>query len=193
MTKRIFVFLIIGLLSYGAAWSQTENPDNKKLTKEEKKALREAKKAEEARKKAIVFELNKEIATNKSWVVEAHSVFPKEGGSFPMDPTINFVSVKDEEVTIQLSFLGIAGWNGVGGITLVGKVSRYGVKETKNVLTIQMTAIGSAMGPVDLNATVDPSSNGRVTVSGNWGDRITFAGKFVSFENSRIFKGSPTY
>jgi len=181
------------MLGYGAVWAQTENPDTKKLSKEERKALREAKKAEEARQKEIVFELNKDIANNKSWVIEAHTVFPKGGGSIPMDPTINFVSTREDETTIQLSFNGLVGWNGVGGITLDGKISKYEVNESKNAINIRMTAIGPGMGPVDLMATVDINGNGRVTVSGNWGERITFSGNFVSFGNSRIFKGTPTY
>jgi hypothetical protein len=56
-----------------------------------------------------------------------------------------------------------------------------------------MTAMGSGLGIVDIFLSVTGDGNGRVTVSGNWGDRITFQGKFVSLEESSVFKGTPTY
>lgn len=191
--KRLSFFLIIGLFIHSALLAQTENPDSKTLTKEEKKAMKMAKKEEEARKRNEALLRYKAIAENKTWVLEAHTVFEKGGQSFPMNPSINFVSVEGEETTIQLSFNGILGWNGVGGITLEGKTTKYEVSDSKNTITITMTAIGSGMGPVDLLVTVGSDGNGRATISGNWGNRITFAGNFVSFEDSNVYKGTPSY
>lgn len=193
MIKKLGTLLIVVLLASNTGWAQAENPDSKNLTKEEKKAMKLAKKEEEARKREETLVRNKAIAENKNWVLEAHTVFEKGGQSFQMNPSINFVSVKGDEATIQLSFDGIIGWNGVGGITLEGKTTKYQVNDSKNSFTITMTALGSGMGPVDFLVTVGADGNGRATLSGNWGQRITFAGNFVSFEDSKIYKGSPTY
>lgn len=191
--KRISLFLIVGLFSCTALFAQTGNPDSKNLTKEEKKALKLAKKEEEARKREEALAYFKSLAQDKNWVLEAHTVFEKGGRSFPMNPSINFVSAIGDETTIQLSFNGIIGWNGVGGITLEGKTTKYDVSESKNAITITLTAIGSGMGPADLLVTIGADGNGRATISGNWGQRITFAGSFVNSEDSRVYKGSPTY
>jgi hypothetical protein len=191
--KHIIIILIFGILADLTLYGQTENPDTKTPSKEEKKALRKAQKEEEKRKLTENLEKMKVLAENRSWVIEAHTVFEKGGRSFQMNPTINFVSVLEEEVTIQLSFNGIAGWNGVGGITLEGKIQKYQLQESKNSFNISMTAMGSALGPVDLLATISPSGNGRVTISGNWGDRITFAGDYVAYGESTVYKGTPTY
>ena len=193
MIKKLGSLLIVVLLIINTGWAQTENPDSKNLSKEEKKALKLAKKEEDARKREEALVNYQAIAENKMWVLEAHTVFEKGGRSFPMNPSVNFVSVEDDETTIQLSFNGILGWNGVGGITLEGKTTKYEVSESKNAITITMTAIGSGMGPVDLLVTVGSDGSGRATASGNWGERITFAGNFVSFEDSNVYKGTPRY
>jgi hypothetical protein len=172
---------------------QLQDPDTKSLSREEKKTLKKSKKEEENRARQEALSGYETIASEKAWVIEAHTVYNKGGGSFPMNPTTNFVRVNGDETTFQLAFNGIAGWNGIGGITLDGHVNKYVVSENKNAITISMLAMGPGMGPVDVLITVGPDGNGRATISGNWGERITFAGRFVPFEASRIFKGTPTY
>jgi hypothetical protein len=193
MIKKLGSLLIVVLLVSNTGWAQTENPDSKNLTKEEKKALKLAKKDDEARKREEALVNYQTIAENKMWVLEAHTVFEKGGRSFPMNPSVNFVSVEGDVTTIQLSFNGILGWNGVGGITLEGKTTKYVVSESKNSITITMTALGSGMGPVDLLVTIGSDGSGRATASGNWGERITFAGNFVDFGDSNVYKGTPRY
>jgi hypothetical protein len=191
--KNLFIlgclFLCFAIVSFG----QTENPDTKNLSKEERKALRKAKKEEEKRKREVALQEFEKYADNKQWVVEAHTVFNKEGLSFQMDPNINFVGVDKDDVTVQLSFNGIMGWNGVGGVTLDGKIGKYEYQSDKKSVTIEMSAMGSSIGMVDIFITITGDGNGRANVSGNWGERITFQGKFVSLTESTVYKGSTTY
>jgi hypothetical protein len=196
MKNISLIFLIpaiLMLLSFSLSAQQKENPDTKALSKDEKKAMKLLKKGEEERKRMEVLYLYKSIAESRSWVIEAHTVYNKAGQGFPMNPTTNFVSVRGDETTFQLAFNGISGWNGVGGITLEGHISKYNVTENTNTLTVTIMAMGPGMGPIDLLITVSPDGNGRATVSGNWGDRITFAGRFVPMEDSSIYKGTPSY
>jgi hypothetical protein len=192
MKSRILFILLSAFVVY-SGYTQTENPDTKNLSKEEKKALRKAKKEEEKRKLEENLVKFEEYAEMKAWVVEAHTVFDKQGLSYQMDPTINFVGVSNEETTVQLSFNGIVGWNGIGGVTLDGKVGKYEFSRDKNTVSIQMTAMGSSIGNVDIFLSVSGGGNGRATVTGNWGERITFQGKFVSLAESNVFKGTTTY
>jgi hypothetical protein len=191
--KYILLFIIFSFFAVITGKTQTENPDTKDLTKEERKALRKAKKEEEKRKLEENLNEFEQYAEMRGWVIEAYTVFDKQGLSFQMDPTINFVGVKEEETTVQLSFNGIIGWNGVGGITLDGKIGKYEISKNKNTLSITMTAMGSSIGNVDMFLTVSGDGNGRATISGNWGERITFQGRFVSLAESNVFKGSTTY
>ncbi len=192
MKIRHFFIILFFFMCY-IGYAQTENPDTKDLTKEERKAMRKAKKEEDKRKREEALKNFKEYADKREWVVEAYMVYDKQGQSYQMDPSINFVSVVGEETTIQLSFNGIMGWNGVGGITLEGKIGKYEHSSDNKSVNITMTAMGSGLGIVDIFLSVTGDGNGRVTVSGNWGDRITFQGKYVSLEESSVFKGTPTY
>ena len=193
-TMKKLVFLVfIFLITSNFSFSQVDNPESKPLTKEEKKALKNAKKEEKTRQKELALSTYTQLLHNKEWVVEAHTVYNKAGGSIQMDPTINFVGVKDDLVVVQLSFSNLIGWNGVGGITVEGKPGKYEVKSEKNAVSLRMSAMGSAMGPVDIFLTVSGDGTGRATVSGNFGERITFAGYFVSLNDSRVFKGTTTY
>jgi hypothetical protein len=191
--KIAHLFITLFFCVYFTGHAQTENPDTRNLTKEEKKAMRNAKKEEDKRKREEALKDFGEYAENREWVVEAYLVFDKQGQSYQMDPSINFVSVVEEETIIQLSFNGLMGWNGVGGVTLEGKIGKYEHSADGKSVNITMSAMGSGLGIVDIFLSVTGDGNGRVTVSGNWGDRITFQGKFVSLEESSVFKGTPTY
>lgn len=191
--KKLFLLLSLAVCISYTGYAQTENPDSKNLTKEEKKAMRKAKKEEDKRKrKEALIEFEK-YAEMREWVVEAHTVFDKQGQSYQMDPNINFVGVDKDETTVQLSFTGLMGWNGVGGVTLEGKIGKYEYSNDGKSLNITMSAMGSGLGVVDIFMTVTGDGNGRATVSGNWGERITFQGKFVSLEESTVYKGTITY
>lgn len=191
--KRLLLYITIIFCIAHTGFAQIENPDSKNLTKEEKKAIRKAKKEEDKRKREEALISFSEYAEMKKWVIEAHTVYDKQGQSYQMDPNINFVGVSDDETTIQLSFNGLMGWNGVGGITLEGKIGKYEYSSDKKLLNITMSAMGSGLGVVDMFITVTGDGNGRASISGNWGDRITFQGKFVSLEESSVFKGTTTY
>ena len=191
--KNVLLLLVFSICFVFSGYTQTENPDTKDLSKEEKKALRKAKKEEDKRKREEALIEYEKIAEMREWVVEAYTVYNKQGQSYQMDPTINFVGVFKEETTVQLSFNGIMGWNGVGGITLDGKIGKYEYTCDGKSVSIAMSAMGSGLGNVEIYLTVSGDGNGRASVSGNWGDRITFQGKFVSLEESRVYKGSTTY
>ena len=192
--KTVSLFLIIfSMYSVVYVNAQTENPDSKNLTKEERKALKKAKKEEDKRKREEALKIFEKYAEARTWVIEAHTVFNKQGQSFQMDPTINFVGVNGDETTVQLSFTGLVGWNGVGGITLDGKIGKYQFTNNDKVVAINLGAMGSGMGVVDMHLTITGDGNARATVKGNWGDQITFQGRFVSLAESRVYKGSPTY
>jgi hypothetical protein len=187
----VLIVFLISIVFSGQA--QTENPDTKNLSKEEKKAMRKAKKEEEKRKRNEALIEFENLAEKREWVIEAHTVYDKQGESYQMNPTINFVGAFKEETTVQLSFNGIMGWNGVGGVTLDGKIGKYEYSNDGKSLNITMSAMGSGLGIVDIFLTVSGDGNGRATVSGNWGDRITFQGRFISLEKSSVYKGSTTY
>lgn len=181
---------MIFLFGTGLLFAQAEQSGSDGLSRKE---LREQKKEQKIQEQKNNLDFIEKVAEEKSWVIEAHTIYNKYGSNFQMDPTINFVSLIEDESIIQIGVNGYIGYNGVGGITLNGKVQSYEVTREENSVLIRYTAMGAVMGPVDLVARISSDGYGRITVSGNWGRRLTFAGYFVPFDNSRTYTGTPLF
>ena len=100
--------------------------------------------------------------------------------------------INGDQSTIQLDFGALIGWNGVGGITFDGTISKYEVKEGKPNQSISITirSQGAVQGSVDMDISVGNAENVRCNVRGTWGDRITLNGRFVPLEESVVYKGA---
>ena len=159
---------------------------NEKLTKKEKKELK-AKESEE-KLRALY-----KIIESQQFVVEAEQVYGDNGSTFNVLPNVNFFGVDSVHSTIQLSFIGIIGWNGVGGVTVDGNIDKYDLKEFK--VGKPITLIGSINGRIGGNSQftmyVYTSGMANVTVTGNWGDSITFQGRLFTLADSKVYKGVP--
>lgn len=184
--KQFMSLLLVMLLGSVLVFAQ----EGQNLSKKEIRKLKKEEKKEEMVNNLAMYA---QVAEEKEWVLEAHTIYNKYGSSFQMDPTINFVSISEDEAVIQLGVNGRIGYNGLGGITLEGNVMNYEVMKEDKSLLIRFIAMGSAMGPVDVIARISPDGFGRLTVSGNWGRRLTFAGYFLPYENSRTYTGTPVY
>ena len=115
-----------------------------------------------------------------------------QGVGYPVNPTINFVGLVGEQLVVQLSFFDIPGWNGVGGITMEGKISKYEVKQKEGKpISITVRASGAVMGSVDLQVSVNSSGQGNCTIrAATTSTRITFAGRFVDAAESSVYQGA---
>ena len=162
--------------------------ENKKLSRKEKKELKKQKQAEQ--KKAIL-----ELLESKTWVIEAHTVFDRYNQSYQINPTINFVGINGEEGALQLGFDGLIGWNGVGGVTIDGSVTKYEIKEGKESgsPSVNLRFQGRGVGSATINITVNSSGQANARVSGDFGDRITFSGMIKSIEESAVYKGQSLF
>lgn len=160
----------------------------KKLSKKERKELKKQQQIE--KKQAIIALLD-----SKAWVIEAHTVFDRYNQSYQINPSINFVGVKENEGALQLGFNGLIGWNGVGGITIDGDVTKYEVKEGKSNAspTVNLRFQGRGIGSATINITINSSGQATARVNGDFGDRITFSGVIKSLEESNVYKGQSLF
>lgn len=182
---RILVFCIsFFLVTISASIAQ----ENKKLSRKEKKELKKQQQIEQ--KKAIL-----DLLSSKTWVIEAHTVFDRYNQSYQLNPTINFVGIKGEEGALQLGFDGLIGWNGVGGVTIDGKITKYEIKEGKenSSPTVNLRFQGRGVGSAIINITVNSSGQATARVNGDFGDRITFSGMIKSLEESSVYKGQSLF
>jgi hypothetical protein len=132
-----------------------------------------------------------DLLEQRSFVVEANTVFSKRGRSFQMNPSINFVKLENGEGVLQLAFNQIVGWNGVGGITLDGKVRNYKINkgDGSKMPSVQFDMNGT-LGWATVRIVLNTSGIARASVdAGMSGGRVTFAGPLVPLSESSVYEG----
>lgn len=186
--KKFYLLLAVVLFSLGSVMAQSD----KSAEKEAKKAMRAQKKAAEKAAEAILFDNAVQALTERDFVLEADRVEFKRGRFAYVTPSTNFVSMKGDDATIQLAFNGaFSGPNGIGGITVEGKVSSVEMKtDKKGNITFSMMVQGVAVsanvtfrmpkGTNKCTATVSPNFNS---------NRISFTGTLYPTSESNVFKG----
>lgn len=127
----------------------------------------------------------------RKFVFEADMLVFKRGGTAHVMSNLNFVSLVDDKATVQVAPFDSGGPNGVGGVTVEGRVTNIEEKTDKRGNTrLTMSVMGRGVfAAVDITLTYG-SNNGMVTINPNLNsNRITLYGKIVPIEKSRVFKG----
>ena len=93
--------------------------------------------------------------------------------------------------TIQLGSAMSVGYNGVGGATIDGRITKYeytvmGKKEDS--YSVMLTFM-SPVGTYDITLMVTSQGYADASVRGNWSGQLNYHGKLVPLTLSRIFKG----
>lgn len=180
--KKIGILLVL-IFSVNIVFGQESDTDRK-----------EARKARKEEQKRIAMENSerlKAIIESKQFVLEAHTLFGKGGVTFNLSPTTNFVGIDGENSTIQLAFNNLVGWNGVGGVTLDGRVTKLEIKgkEDKPNFNVNVNVINNAGGMVTMIFRISSDGNARVDMTGTFGERLSYQGRIVRLSESRVYKG----
>lgn len=195
--KRVLFLLLASILMLPALESHAQTTVNQspanfqKLTPQQvrqvKKDLR--KKAREAANEKA-FEAAVEALKDRNWVLMANTLYGPRGAAIPVSDNTNFIQFKGNTVYVQLAFNGIAGPNGLGGITVQGSPSQitnntdkhgnitYSFYVNGTAITAQVVLNISA-GSNYANATVYPMMNS---------NNLTFTGTLVPTAESGIFR-----
>lgn len=183
MTKKLIALLpllLVGVMLLGQGVSK------QKLSKEERKAAKKAKQEEQLN--AIL-----EAIEGRNFVIEANTFTNRRGLSTPINPTLNFVAIQDEDAVIQLASGNGIGLNGLGGITTDGRITKFEIIEKKKGINLSLRVFGSVFGATDLFLNVNASGNASIRVLTLNGGRFSFNGQFQELEDSTVFQGSNTY
>lgn len=183
--KKTLIFLIALLIGVGL------NAQEEQKTRKEK---REERKQQELAQQEANRALQLTWVENKTFVLEASQVFGKNGSLFQLTPSTNFVYVNGDQAIVQLSFNGLVGWNGVGGITIKGTINNFEYEaENKNKpIYIKMSIQGSE-GFQDVTMWISSNGNGEAQVTDIRGNRIRFTGNVVNLEDSKVFIGNTRF
>ena len=163
--------------------------------KEEKKAAKKAKKEKKVEEALESSEKLKSLFEIKQFVLEANTVYDKMGASLMLDPNLNFVGCDGKNSTIQLGFNQLAGWNGVGGVTLDGEIKKMEVtgKEGVPYFTVHATVQNKGGSVVTMIFSVSSNRTARVDMSGSFGEKLSFQGNVVPLGETTVYKGTPVF
>lgn len=134
------------------------------------------------------------LLNTRQFVLKAHTVYDRYGRMALVTPSTNFVAVNEEVGVMQLAFNnGRLGYNGLGGITLDGRVTKFEVKDrgVGKGAFIKMHFFGGNSATVF--AEVDEKGRAWINWSGMRGERVRFKGDIVPLKGSRVFEGRASY
>lgn len=181
---KIILILISFLVSVDMGFAQARERSDRQLEKAEKKRIRQE---EKEKQKEEVFSLVK----NQHFLMEITSLRGKYSYQQQVSPNVNFIKVEGDQLTLQTAGGFHPGYNGLGGITLHGRITSLEVLNPDDDNNIALlihytsTVLGSSTLSVNINA--DGYANARV--SDNWGGRATFYGRLVDPDENRVFEG----
>lgn len=173
---------------------QTERPDtiwmqdyklNGKLTKKQRKQLK-------AMMDSINFARAAAAMDNMDFVLRADRLVFKYGHTAYVNSVTNFISVSGDYATVQVAPFYGGGPNGVGGITLDGRVSNVKYETRKNgSRSLSMSVMGSIISATLNIELYAGGNNAEVTITSNFrSNKITLTGTLTPPDDTYIYKGT---
>ena len=194
MKKVLFLTTLLLLGFTVATWSQTSK-EARAARREALKKEREARRALEAQQDSIAYFKAVEALKTGSFVLEADNVTFPNGITRYVSSNTNYVQVDNGEGIVQTAFTNFAynpGPNGLGGVTVQGKINGLSMKEDKDGnyfynYTIQGMAI-SATVFITLTGGTNQAS---VQISPNFNNNnMTMTGRLLPLNESDVFQGT---
>lgn len=161
----------------------------KKIAKEEKRARKHAEEEQ-------IRELVSLMMVYHRFVLEAEFVGNQTGQRIPVNSNINFIAVDSTKATLQLGTPHGVGYNGVGGITVDGRITKYDLQVIQGKRSKSynlMIFISTSIGMYDLTFNISETGYADATVKGNTMGQLRYSGKIVPISMSRVYKGTSLF
>ena len=176
MKAYIIIIIALFLMSGLSAQERSKN----KETKEEKTVRIESE-----------YQSLAQIIVDKQFILQADYRSNKYGYRLPVPSTLNFIMVDSAIAVIQTGSNTRVGFNGVGGITAEGRISKWKVvKDIKRKSFLITMNVSTSLGYYDIFINVSASGNASATISGTTSGKLIYHGRLLSFPESRVFQGS---
>ena len=158
---------------------------NGKLTKKQRKQLK-------AMMDSINFARAAAAMDNMDFVLRADRLLFKYGHTAYVNSVTNFISVSGDYATVQVAPFYGGGPNGVGGITLDGRVSNVKYETRKNGnWSLSMSVMGSIISATLNIELYTGGNNAEVTITSNFrSSKITLIGTLTPPDDTYIYKGT---
>lgn len=102
-----------------------------------------------------IYQFHKEILKDGEFVPESNFLQNRYSNRIPVNSTINFIKANEGSAVIQIGSDAGLGYNGVGGITAKGNITKWKVKENDKKKSIDLTMdIMTSIGIYHLNMSI---------------------------------------
>lgn len=182
---KAIITLIMFVAATFAATAQS-NTQDKKLSKKERK-LMEARIDSAFNAEAI------QAINDTAFTIEADQVMFKRGYTAHVTASTNFVAVRGDNAIVQVAFnVPVSGFNGLGGITVEGSISRYEVnKDKKGNVFVRMGVMGKGISAQLFISLWKGANKATVSIQPNFNsNKLTLSGMMWKPERSNVFKGT---
>ena len=157
-----------------------------------KKELRKQEKAEKKLEKERILKQNldsiRSMVQSKTFALEVNMLRGRHSTINVLDAN-NFIKVNGDQVLIQTAFPHRFGFNGLGGITINGRITQYDIFEDDNNVRINMQVSTIELGHASLSITLNAPGNAWAYLRGNFGLQVSFNGQFAALDDTRQFEG----
>lgn len=129
------------------------------------------------------------------FVLTADRLMDKKLNTYMVSSRTNFIRISEDDVVIQFGLDHVAGWNGVGGLTVEGKLSDFDISGQDGLKPLNAIASISTRGYgfMTLYMTVFNDGSAQATLTGDFGSRLKFIGEFQTLDGASIYKGMALY
>jgi hypothetical protein len=194
--KTKFFILIIAILLGNISYVSSQDGRASKTDIKEQRAY-EKQKQKEAREKEREknIEMTSQMVSLQRFVLEADYLSNKYGIRIPVSRNINFIMVDSLDATLQTGSAYSMGFNGVGGETVTGRVTKYDYGMTgrnKDTYSIRMVVL-SSVGVYDITLLINPEGYADASLRGNWSGQLNYHGRLVPLGLSKVYTGHTRY
>jgi hypothetical protein len=188
---RKFIFLLIFIFSAVTLSAQYETGEQVMTKKEQREMAREYKNAQRLAEAERALNRTDSMINQHRFVLEADYISGRNGSRYSVSSNLNFIMVDSSEAILQIGSSSGLGYNGVGGITVQGSVTKYEISKRVGKKGISYTIslfIMSSLGMYDIMISVAGSGNADAAVRGNTSGVLNYSGRLVPLNESRVYK-----
>lgn len=180
MLKRIiYMLMIVGCMSSCRTLTPEQQAEKARMEVLQQKA------------DSVNFVNARKLIENRDFVLEVEKITSKNSAFKFVNPAKNFLAVTDDQAIVQVAPFSGGGPNGVGGITVEGRLTKFETKEDRRGNKIFYLNISGLNISAAVTLTLYHNSNKAVAiVNPNFNsNNITLDGTIVSSEDSEVIQG----
>jgi len=195
MKTKIFLITIVLILGNIGFISGQDGRASKADIKEQRTYEKQKQREARDKEREENIEMTSQMVKLHRFVLEADYLSNKYGVRIPVSSDINFIMVDSTDAVLQTGSAFNVGFNGVGGETVSGRITKFDYKMTgknKDSYSIQMVVL-SPIGVYDISLLINPEGYADANLRGNWSGQLNYHGRLVPLGLSKVYTGHTRY